>query len=193
MFKPWKEFTTVVLRKPGKSSYSTPKAYRPIALLNTMWKVITAIVANHISYYMEKHGLLPANHFSGRPGHTTSETIHLLINGIKVAWRKRKVVSVLFLDIEGAFPNANLERLLHNLRKRKVPDKYTSFMQSMLEGWATILKFDGFTLEKTPIDNGIGQGDLLFMILYQFYNADLLDILEHEGEEVVAYVDVPSC
>ena len=44
MFKPWKEFTTVVIRKPGKSNYSTPKAYRPIALLNTMWKVITAII-----------------------------------------------------------------------------------------------------------------------------------------------------
>ena len=27
MFKPWKESTTVVIRKPGKSNYSTPKAY----------------------------------------------------------------------------------------------------------------------------------------------------------------------
>ena len=27
------------------------------------------------------------------------------------------------------------------------------------------------------------------MILYQYYNADLLDIPEQEGEEAVAYVD----
>jgi hypothetical protein len=55
----------VVLRKPGEPRYDTPKAYRPIVLLNTMWKVITAIVANHITYVTEKHHLLSANHFSG--------------------------------------------------------------------------------------------------------------------------------
>ena len=65
-----------------------------------------AIVANHISYYMEKHQLLPANHFGGRLGCTTTDAIHLLTNTIKLAWRKQKVVAVLFLDIEGAFPNA---------------------------------------------------------------------------------------
>jgi len=189
MYKPWKEFTTVVLRKPGKSSYSTPKAFRPIALLNTMWKVITVIVANHITYYMEKHQLLPANHFGGRPRCTTSDAIHVLTNEIKAAWRKQEVVSVLFLDIEGAFLNANPTRLVHNLRKRRLPKKYANFVHNMLAGRSTVLKFDGFTSEHTIIDNSIGQGDLLSMVLYQYYNADLLDIPDCKGESTVAYVD----
>ena len=37
-YDPWKDFTTVVLHKPGKPRCDTPKAYRPIALLNTMGK-----------------------------------------------------------------------------------------------------------------------------------------------------------
>ena len=189
MFKPWKESTTVVIRKPGKSNYSTPKAYRPIALLNTIWKVIMAIVANHILYYTEKHQLLPTNHFGRRPGRTTTDIIHLLTNSIKAAWRKQRVVSILFLDIEGAFSNINLERLVHNLQKCKVPDKYTNCVQGMLDEWATVLKFDGFASEKTPIDNGIRQKDLLSMILYQYYNANLLNIPEQQEEEAVAYVD----
>ena len=45
-YNPWKTFTTVVLHKPGKPHYDVPKAYRPIALLNTMWKVLTTIVAD---------------------------------------------------------------------------------------------------------------------------------------------------
>ena len=85
MYKPWKEFTTVILQKPGKSTYSMPKSFRPIALLNTMWKVIMVIIANHITYYMEKHQLLPTNHFRGRPGCTTSDAIHLLTNKVKAA------------------------------------------------------------------------------------------------------------
>ena len=94
-----------------------PKAYRPIALLNTMWKVITAIIANHITYVTEKYQLLLANHFGGCPGCTTTDAMYLLTNRIKAVWRAGKVISVLFLDIEGAFPNANPEKLVHNLRK----------------------------------------------------------------------------
>jgi len=127
MYKPWKMFTTVVLRKPGKPRYNIPKAYRPIALLNTMWKALTAIVADQLTFAMEKYQLLPATHFGGRPGRTTTDAMHLLANTIKVSWRKGKVTSALFLDIEGAFPNAVPSRLEHNLRKRQVPGKIVEF------------------------------------------------------------------
>lgn len=42
----FKESIIFVLRKPQKPSYSTPKAYRPIALLNTMGKLLEKLVAN---------------------------------------------------------------------------------------------------------------------------------------------------
>ena len=48
-YDPWKQFTTVVLRKPGKLRYDLPKAYRPIAVLNTMGKLMTAIVVDDSS------------------------------------------------------------------------------------------------------------------------------------------------
>lgn len=189
IYKPWKCFTTVVLRKPGKPRYDVPKAYRPIALLNTMWKVLTGIVAEQLSYLAEKHQLLPANHFGGRPGRTTTDAMHLLANTIKASWRAGKVTSVLFLDIEGAFPNAVPSRLVHNMRKRQVPRRITSFVHNMLEGRVTTLRFDGYTSKPIDINNGIGQGDPLSMVLYQFYNADLLDIPENRGEVAIAYVD----
>jgi len=87
MYKLWKTFTTVVLRKPGKPRYDAPKAYRPIALLNTLWKVLTAIVVGQLTFIMEKHQLLPANHFGGRPGRMTTDAMHLLANTIKASWR----------------------------------------------------------------------------------------------------------
>ena len=45
----WKASITVVLRKPGKPSYEDPKAYRPIALLNTLGKLFSTIAADEIS------------------------------------------------------------------------------------------------------------------------------------------------
>jgi hypothetical protein len=117
-YDPWKVFTTVVLRKPNKPSYVVPKAYRPIALLSSMAKVLTSLVAEIISNLVETHNLLPKNHFGGRPGRTTTDAIQYLVHKIKDAWRDDQVVSVLFLNVEGAFPNAVTSRLLHNLKKR---------------------------------------------------------------------------
>ena len=97
-----------------------------------MWKIMSTIMADQITFITEKHQLLPSHHFGGRPGRTTTDAMHLLALRIKSAWRAGKVASVLFLDIEGAFPNAVPERLVHNLRKQKVPEKYTKFVSNML-------------------------------------------------------------
>jgi hypothetical protein len=188
-YEPWKNFTTIVLQKPGKASYDIPKAYRPIVLINTLWKILMAILADQLTHFAEKHRLLPNHHFGGRPRRTTTDAMHLLTYKIKGAWRKGQVASVLFLDIKGAFPNAVPSKLIHNLRKRKVPRKLTDFATGMLKGRITTLKFDDFASTPFPVDNGIGQGDPLSMALYQFYNADLLDIPQGKNETAIAYVD----
>ena len=60
-----KESITVVLRKPGKPTYEDPKAYRPIALLNTLRKLFSTIAADEISFFCESRNLLPATQFGG--------------------------------------------------------------------------------------------------------------------------------
>ena len=91
--------------------------------------------------------------------------------------------------MEGAFSNAVPLRLVHNLRRRQIPCRYTNFITGMLEGRTTFLRFDDHTSEAILINNGIGQGDPLSMLLYQYYNADLLDIPETANESAIAYVN----
>jgi hypothetical protein len=86
LYEPWKQSIMVMLRKLGKPKYDVPKAYRPITLLNIMWKVLMAIIADHLTFVTEMHYLLPANHFGGRPGRTTMDAMHLLVNMIKASW-----------------------------------------------------------------------------------------------------------
>jgi hypothetical protein len=185
----WKESFTAVLRKPGKPRYDVVKAHRPIALLNSIAKVLTGIIAEDLSFLCETHNLLPDTHFGGRPGRSTTDSMHLLTHKIKNAWRRGKVVSVLFLDIEGAFPNANVDRLLHNMRLRRIPEPYVLFVDRMIRGRRTSLKFDDYISDTFDIPTGIGQGDPLSMLLYLFYNADLLDIPASRNEAALGYVD----
>ena len=42
------------------------------------------------------------------------------------------MIAVLLLDIEGAFPNAVTERLLHNMCMRQLPEPYMNFIDCML-------------------------------------------------------------
>ncbi len=100
------------------------------------------------------------------------------------------MVSVLFLDVEGAFPNAVTDRLIHNLKKRRIPSIHIIFVKQLLTDCHTWLKFDDFTSKAISILNGIGQGDPLSMILYIIYNADLLDISgNEEHKKSLGYVD----
>ena len=184
----WCTWNTIMLRKPGKPRYDVPKAHQPITLMNTIGKLLSSVVMENITYMCERHGLLPDTHFRGRPGKSTSDAMHYLTNKVKGAWQQCKVATVLFLDIEGAFPNAVTQRLLHNMHMRWLPEPYMKFIEQMLTDRHTRLKFDGFMSNWADIDNGIVQDDPLSMLLYLFYNADLIAMPKKE-EVMITYVD----
>jgi len=57
-FHRWREATTVICAKIGKPDYSVPKAYRPIALLNCLGKILEKLMATRLAYLSETHSLL---------------------------------------------------------------------------------------------------------------------------------------
>ncbi|KIK37494.1 hypothetical protein CY34DRAFT_32467, partial [Suillus luteus UH-Slu-Lm8-n1] len=81
------------------------------------------------------------------------------------------------------------------MRKRKLPRELVSFTEQLLMGRQTQLRFDSFTSEWIPINNGIRQGDPLSMILYIIYNSDLVKVAKaRKGREslkelTLAFVD----
>lgn len=169
--------TTIVLRKPGKDNYTVPKSYRPIALLNTIGKVMDAIIATRLSYLAETYQLLPATHMGGRKLRSTEHALHYIMDRIYAAWNEGqgKVASLLLLDVSGAFDNISHRRLLHNLRKMRVDEKTVRWIASFLGERQTELCIDGFQSEPYKLTTGEPQGSPLSPILYLFYNADLLE------------------
>jgi len=115
----------------------------------------------------------------------------LLTHTIKEAWRKKKVASVLFLNVQGAFPNVVKEVLIHSMRTRGVPSEYVQITELMLTGRKTKLSFDDFLSDFISIDNGNNQGCPLSMIYYAFYNAGLLEISppDAQDEQQFGFVD----
>jgi len=182
----------VVLRKPGKDDYTIPKAYRPIALLNTIGKIMDAIIARRLSYLVETYQLLPQTHIGGRKARSTEHAIHVIIERIYEAWNRPsgQVASLLLLDVSSAFDNVSHQRLLHNLRKRRVNEKTVTWIASFLSGRRTNILVDGYKSKEYETTTGIPQGSPLSPILYLFYNADLIEICNRQPNTVATgYID----
>jgi len=112
----FKNTLTVVMKKPLKPDYTLAKAYRPIALENTLGKVIESVVAETLSYLVEEHKLQPPNHFGAHPGRSTEDVLVILTENIHWAWKQRDIYTAIFMDVAGAFNNVHHERLIHNCK-----------------------------------------------------------------------------
>ena len=178
---------TVVLRKPNKANYAQVKSYRPIALINTVAKALESVLAKRISFLAEHHGLLPKGHLGGRKITSCENAVHLTLERIYSAWDSDKpVASMLLLDVSGAFDNVSHPRLIHNLRKRRIPTAIVNWIQDFLRGRTTSIKLTEFTSAKFPTPTGIPQGSPLSPILFIFYNADLVDACNDSGLNTTA-------
>src|SRR5579859_1214810 len=186
----FKSTTTVVLRKPGKPDYTTAKAYRPIALENTLGKLIESVIAELLSHAVEEYQLIPPQHYGGRPGRTGEEAMTMLVERIKHAWKEGVPYSAVFMDVAGAFNYVHHKRLIHNLKKRRVPGFIVRWVESFLCDRSTRLKFNGVESERICTNAGVPQGSPISPILYMFYNADLLEVQEgRSGELSLGFID----
>ncbi|KAI5116547.1 hypothetical protein M0805_001288 [Coniferiporia weirii] len=109
---PWTSAVIVVIPKPNKPDPSLPRAFRPIALLECMGKLLEKIVATCLTFDCGRFNLVPTNQFGGQSCSSTIDAGLSLIHNIQVAHRRKLCVSGLALDIKGYFDNVNHCRLL---------------------------------------------------------------------------------
>ena len=74
----FKEARTIILQKPGKPKYSDPGAWRPIALLSTIGKVIESLIAKRLGRVAEENHLLLDTQMGARAGRSTEIALELL-------------------------------------------------------------------------------------------------------------------
>jgi ribonuclease HI len=186
----WKTATIVVLRKPGKPDYTVPGAYRPISLLNTLGKLLEAVMARRLAFYAETYGLLPETQFGGRVGRTTEQALLVLVNAIDRAWLRSKVVTLVAFDLKGAFNGVNKITLDARLKEKGIPTKARKWIRSFMEDRFASIKFDDFQTQVERLENaGLAQGSPLSPILFILFNSDLVDQSVNFDGGASAFID----
>ncbi|CAJ2513419.1 Uu.00g015380.m01.CDS01 [Anthostomella pinea] len=121
--KQFKTASIVVLPKAGKTpeEKTLTGAYRPIALLSCMGKVIKKVIGNRMIETAETHGLLPEGQMGNRKDRSTEHAIRIVVKTVHTGWSYSTVATLIQLDITGAFDAVIFTRLRHILWKKGYP------------------------------------------------------------------------
>jgi hypothetical protein len=185
----WKVAKIVVIPKGGRDP-SLPKSYRPTSLLVTLGKVLEAVVANRISALVEKHQLLPPNHFGARRRRSCEQALNILIEKIHDAWRDGKVLSLVSFDVKGAYNGVDRSVLLRRLRERRIPEVLVRWVDSFCSSRRASIVVNAYQSEEMAIEHaGLPQGSPLSPILFLFLNANLVDVAITRRKGAIAFVD----
>lgn len=101
----YKEAHIIPLKKPQKDDYTTPEAWRSIALWNTIGKVLESMMTTKMNYLTEQHWLILDTQMGGRRGKSTETALELLTEQVHTVWGKGKdkVAVLLSIDVAGTF------------------------------------------------------------------------------------------
>ena len=172
----YKETKTIALRKSEKDDYMKSGAYRPIALLNTIGKVLKAIMVSRLSDLAERHTLLSDAQMRVRKDWSTETALQLITEQVHTIWKQRthKVITILCLNQEEAFDNVRIERLIHNLKARVISKYLIDWVQSFMTDRKMTIQLSEYELSLFSINTEIPQGFLISSILFLFFNSELI-------------------
>ena len=170
---PYHQSVSVALQKPRKPDYTIPRAYRLIALLDCVGKVLERIQARRLSYLSSIHGLVSQAQFGGLPGRSTDDALLCFLHDVEAAKNHGKVTSSLTFDIQGYFDHINHACLLSTLVNLRVPLLIVRWVRSFLSDRSTALCLDGIRDVMAAVQTGVPQGLPVSPILTAYYSSTL--------------------
>jgi hypothetical protein len=141
----FKESLLVIIPKPGKASYSTPKSFRPIVLLNTLGKLVEKMLAHRLQFDRVAHNAFEPNQFGGVAQHSTEDAGIYLTHLVRAGWAKGLQTSVVAFNITQFFLLLNHEMLFEIFSRMGFPAVLGPFLHSYLVGRRTTYKWNSFT------------------------------------------------
>ena len=158
--------TTKTTLLPKNTDTHIAKNYRPIALLNMMYKIYTASINMLLTDHVLHNNIITNEQAGGKKG-TWGTTEQLLINKsiLKEVKNSRRSLVTFWLDDCKAFDSIPHSWLLQALKLTKIPGIFINAIKNVTRSWYTILtrssETETLTAEPIKFLKDIFQGDIL--------------------------------
>ena len=174
--------------KPGKDSYDSANAFRPISLTSFVMKTMEKILDRNIRDEVLSTAPLHLKQFAYQQGKSTDSALQTLVKMIKDSFEKKEILLCNFVDIEGAFNKVSFESVQLELIERNVDEASIKWITSMLRCRSTISKI-GSTETKVLSTKGFPQGGILSPLLWSLIADSFLKQMVQERAEVIGFAD----
>ena len=200
----WKDFGTIILQAVNESyddgEFSTvqregvitciPKTdkdrkylknWRPITLLNTLYKIASTCIANRLKTVMDS--IISTEQKGFMKGRYIGENIRLVYDLLHYASKKRIPGLLMLVDFEKAFDTISRNFIFDCLY-------LFGFGQSLIRWIKTLYKYssarvlqNGYLTKSIPISRGCRQGDPIASFLF-LIGAEILHALCHQNDKI---------
>jgi ribonuclease HI len=171
----WKESHTALLFKDKPDAQETSiKNYRPIALLNALYKLWTRLKTTALTDYAEKYSILSSTQKGFRRHATTMYQLQMMVMALEDARLTGQNMYLLSVDFSSAFNMIDHDKLLMIMYDLGFPTDAIEVVKDLYTGATTSVKWDSGITHPIPIERGSIQGDTLSPFLFLIYVEPLL-------------------
>lgn len=161
----WREATIIPIKKPNKDQ-TIPTSYRPIALTNTLCKIMEQLVNNRLVWFLESNNLISNEQIGFRKHRTTTDHHIILKSEIRKAFKNKQHLISIYFDLERAFDTTWRYNIIKNLQNDNVEGNIIHFIKNFLSNRTFKVKSHGCISTKRLQENGTPQGSPLSATLF---------------------------
>lgn len=161
----WTCAILVPVCKAGKERFLVTN-YRPISLLSCVSKVYERLLAERLTWFIEKNNCLHASQFGFRRNRSAQDAILYFETAVREAWLHGTVVVAVFLDIRAAYDTVVLDWVLHDLQAMGVSSKLISALEALMSSRTFVVRAGGAYSCSHVTSRGLPQGSCLSPLLF---------------------------
>lgn len=185
--KIWKHSLIIPIHKEKKGPATNPANYRPIGLLSILAKGLEKIISQRLIATLIRKKIINQNQHGFMPLKSTTTALRAIQKTIESNMKTKKFVSIIALDIKGAFDNLNWQTTLNTLSTFWEMKYVKWFVNYFKEREYEIITNQGSYSFKP--EKGCVQGSPLSPILWNVVINHLLDESEKHNLKTIAYAD----
>jgi len=184
--KIWTRALVVAIPKPEKP-LGDPKSYRPISPLCVPFKILERLIYARVETIIDP--LLPQEQAGFRHGRSSVDQVTLLTQDIEDSFSAKKQAGAVFVYLTAAYDTVWHRGLTCKLL-RLLPDRHMvrMIMEMVSNRSFTLTTGNGQRSRLRRLKNGVPQGYVLALLLFNIYISDLPTTISRK----YAYADDPA-
>ena len=179
---PWEQSWVIPIYKNGEKDCLS--SYRCINLSSCIEKLLTKIINNRLTKWVEKHEIINIEQTGFRKGNSVIDNILLLKEIIRTYQNTKRPLYICFVDLSKAFDSIPLSKLKAKLRASLPESRLLSLIMRLLDNKTYKVLHSGEETQSFKLNNGVPQGDSLSPTLFCLYINDFLCAL-HQNVHII--------